>query len=66
MNKYRVSFQDTFENCESIDQAYDALIEYLAICVKYGDVDGFNFELIEVEEKTNANIQRSNDQKTVF
>lgn len=56
MNKYRVSFQDTFENCESIDQAYDALIEYLAICVKYGDVDGFNFELIEVEEKTNANI----------
>lgn len=47
MKTFRVSFRDTFENCESEEQAYDALIEYLSICVRYGDVDGFDFELIE-------------------
>jgi hypothetical protein len=47
MKKFKVSFTDIFHNCESEEQAYDALIEYLAICVRYGDVDGFNFELIK-------------------
>jgi hypothetical protein len=47
MKTYRVSFRDTFENCESEEQAYDALLEYLSICVKHDDVSAFNFELIE-------------------
>jgi hypothetical protein len=47
MKTFKVSFTDNFYNCESEEQAYDALIEYLAICVRYGDVDGFSFELIE-------------------
>jgi hypothetical protein len=47
MKTFRVSFRDTFHNCESEEQAYDALMKYLEICVRYGDVDGFNFELIE-------------------
>lgn len=46
MKTYRVSFRDTFENCESEEQAYDALIQYLADCVWFKDVTGFNFELI--------------------
>jgi len=47
MKTFKVSFTDNFYNCESEEQAYDALMEYLAICVKYGDVDGFRFELID-------------------
>jgi hypothetical protein len=47
MKKFKVSFSDIFHDCESEEQAYDALMEYLAICVRYGDVDGFSFELIE-------------------
>jgi hypothetical protein len=47
MKTFRVSFRDTFHNCESEEQAYDALIEYLADCVKHEDVTGFNFELID-------------------
>jgi len=47
MKTFKVSFTDNFYNCESEEQAYDALMEYLAICVKYGDVDGFHFELID-------------------
>jgi hypothetical protein len=47
MKTFKVSFTDNFYNCESEEQAYDALMEYLAICVRYGDVDGFHFELID-------------------
>jgi hypothetical protein len=46
MKTYKVSFKDTFHNCESEGQAYDALMEYLAICVRYGDVDAFDFQLV--------------------
>jgi len=46
MKTYKVSFKDTFHNCESEEQAYDALMKYLEICVKYGDVDAFDFQLV--------------------
>ena len=48
MAKYRVTFEDVFENCESEEQAYDALLEYLAQVVRFEDVTAFRFE--EVKE----------------
>lgn len=45
--KFKVKFEDVFENCESEEQAYDALIEYLAECVRHEDVTAFGFELLE-------------------
>lgn len=47
--RFSVLFADVFENCESEEQAYDALLEYLAECVRYEDVTGFDF--IELKEK---------------
>lgn len=41
--RFSVSFIDVFENCESEEQAYDALLEYLAECVRYEDVTAFDF-----------------------
>jgi hypothetical protein len=45
--KFRVNYVDTFDNCESEEQAYDALLEYLRDVVREQDVGAFNFELIE-------------------
>ena len=46
MKTYKVSFKETFDNCKSEEQAYDALMKYLEICVRYGDVDAFDFQLV--------------------
>jgi hypothetical protein len=45
--KFRVTFTDIFENVESEEQVYDALIEYLYQCVKNEDVTAFEIEQIE-------------------
>ena len=47
--KFRVTFEDVFENCESEEQAYDALLEYLAEVVRYEDVTVFMFEEVKGE-----------------
>ena len=44
--RFKVTFEDIFENCENEIQAYDALLEYLNECVRHEGVEGFNFELI--------------------
>jgi hypothetical protein len=48
--RFKVSFNDIFENCESEEQAYDALLEYLSDVVRFEDVTAFNFELIKESE----------------
>ena len=48
--KFRVNYVDTFDNCESEEQAHDALLEYLRDVVRNEDVSAFNFELIEEKE----------------
>ena len=45
--KFLVTFKDVFENCESEEQAYDALLEYLSYIVLHEDVTAFDFKLIE-------------------
>jgi len=45
--KFLVTFKDVFENCQSEEQAYDALLEYLADIVRHEDVTAFDFKLIE-------------------
>ena len=45
--KFRVTFTDIFENVESEEQVYDALIEYLHQCVKNEDVTAFEIEQLE-------------------
>lgn len=47
--KFKVTFQDTFENCESEEQAYNALLEYLNDVVKYKDVTAFSFSEIKTK-----------------
>ena len=46
--KYKITFEDIFDNLESEEQAYDVLLDYLNQCVKNEDVTAFEFE--EVEE----------------
>lgn len=48
--KFQVTFNDVFENCESEEQAYDALLEYLSNVVRFEDVTAFDFKLIEESE----------------
>lgn len=48
--RFRVTFEDIFENCESEEQAYDALLEYLSECVRYEDVSAFAFEQLGDEQ----------------
>ena len=48
--KFQVTFNDVFENCESEEQAYDALLEYLSNVVRFGDVTAFDFKLVEESE----------------
>lgn len=45
--KFNITFSDTFEECESEEQAIDALLEYLNQCVHYEDVSAFNIEQIK-------------------
>lgn len=45
--KFKVTFTDVFENVESEEQVYDALIEYLHQCVKHEDVTAFEIEEIK-------------------
>jgi len=42
--KYKITFQDIFDNVETIEQAYDVLLDYLNECVKNEDVTAFEFE----------------------
>ena len=44
--KFQVTYKDIFENCETEEQAWDALLEYLRDVVKYEDVTGFSFKEI--------------------
>lgn len=45
--RFSVSFIDVLENCESEEQAYDVLLDYLAECVKYKDVTAFDFTKLD-------------------
>lgn len=42
--KFKITFEDIFDNVESEKQAYDVLLDYLNECVKYKDVSAFIFE----------------------
>lgn len=44
--KFQVTYKDVFGNCETEEQAWDALLEYLRDVVRYEDVTGFSFEEI--------------------
>ena len=52
---FRVRFDDVFFDCEDVEQAYDALLEYLSQVVKYEDVTAFTFDREDVEEPSNDN-----------
>lgn len=41
--KYKVTFQDEIE-AETIEDAFDQLLEYLKDCVNMGDVTAFTFK----------------------
>jgi hypothetical protein len=47
--KFQVTFDDVFENCESEEQAYDALLDYLSEVVRFEDVTAFNFKKLSDE-----------------
>ena len=49
---FRVTFDDIFFDCESEEQAMDALLEYLYQVVKYEDITAFNFERNDVPADT--------------
>lgn len=43
VKQYVVKFEGTIE-ADSEDEAYDKFLEYLAECVRYGDVTTFDFK----------------------
>jgi hypothetical protein len=45
--KFKITFNDVFENVESEDQLYDALLEYLNQCVRNEDLTAFEIEKME-------------------
>ena len=45
--KIEVAYKDIFENCETEEQAWDALLEYLRDVVRYEDLTGFSFKEIK-------------------
>jgi len=50
--RFKVTFEDIFENCKDEIDAYTVLLNYLADCVRYEDIDAFKFELMpETEPK---------------
>ena len=49
--RFSVTFEDVFENCESEEEAYDALLGYLADVVQHRDVTAFDFQRIEEDEE---------------
>lgn len=46
MKTFTVEFYDTFE-AKNEKEVYKLLLEYLATCVKYQDVEGFTFEEVD-------------------
>jgi hypothetical protein len=48
MNKYEIVFRDEVE-ADSLDSVYDNFLEYLADCVRDGDVSAFQFYKLEDE-----------------
>jgi hypothetical protein len=49
--KFKVTFEDIFEHCESEEQAYDVLLDILASMVRHEDVTAFEFKLIEDKDQ---------------
>jgi hypothetical protein len=47
---YQVLFSINLTNCESKEQAYDALLEYLADVVRHEDLSGFSIDPIDYDE----------------
>ena len=43
MKSFEISFEDIIQ-AETEEKAYDVLLEYLAECVKYRDVEAFKFK----------------------
>jgi hypothetical protein len=54
---YEISFRDLFYDCESEEQAYEALLQYLEECVRNGDVTAFSVEQQEWREKKEKSWQ---------
>tara|TARA_R100000231_G_scaffold40614_2_gene35429 strand:- start:1697 stop:1852 length:156 start_codon:yes stop_codon:yes gene_type:complete len=50
MKKFEIVFRNEVEH-ESIEDCYEAFLDYLADCVKTGDVSVFQF--YQMEESTN-------------
>lgn len=45
--KFKISFEDIFDNVENEEQAIDVLLDYLNECVLHEDVTAFNFEEVK-------------------
>lgn len=54
MRKYEIVFRDEVE-AESIHEVYDNFLEYLADCVRCGDVSSFQFYSLPDKVKTDPN-----------
>jgi len=52
--QFKVTFEDIFYNCKDEIDAYTVLLNYLADCVRYEDIDAFKFELMPETEKEQA------------
>lgn len=58
MAKYEIVFRDKVE-ADSIESVYDDFLEYLADCVRCGDVSSFQF--YELKGVTDARVSRCYD-----
>ena len=48
MKKFQIKFNDTIE-ADTEEEDYDKFLDYLAECVRYGDVTVFDFEEVKEE-----------------
>jgi hypothetical protein len=60
---YEISFRDLFYDCESEEHAYEALLQYLAECVRNGDVTAFSVEQQEWREKKEFGVTSSENRR---
>jgi len=45
--KFKITFEDIFDNVENEEQAIDVLLDYLNDCVRYEDVTAFKIEKVK-------------------
>ena len=45
--KFKISFEDIFDNVENEEQVIDVLLDYLNDCVRHEDVTAFNIEEVK-------------------